>query len=72
MQKNFLNQLLRSPGTVFSFKELLLRFKDEEKSGLKAKLNYYIKKGELYHIRKGLYAKDAHYKTNRGHNFYLL
>jgi len=31
------------------------------KANAKAKLNYYIKTGRLYHIRKGIYAKDKNY-----------
>jgi predicted transcriptional regulator of viral defense system len=61
MQKNFLKRLLRSEQTVFSFKELLLTFRTDDSKSLKAKLNYYVKKGDLYRIRRGLYAKDVNY-----------
>ncbi len=61
MQASFLKQILRSKQTVFSFKELLLIFKTDDSKSVKAKLNYYVKKGDLYHIRRGLYAKDANY-----------
>lgn len=61
MRKNFLKELLRETQTVFSFKELLLKFKPEEIKAFQSKLNYYVKNSELYHIRRGLYAKDANY-----------
>lgn len=61
MQKNILNALLRETQTVFSFKELLLRFKTDEVKALKSQLNYYVKNGDFHHIRRGLYAKDANY-----------
>jgi len=40
MQKNFLKDLLKSSETVFSFKELLLKFKGDDSETLKAKLHY--------------------------------
>lgn len=61
MQKRNLQELLRANQTVFSFKEILLRFKTDKLSSLKSKLNYYVKNGDLHHIRRGLYAKDAQY-----------
>lgn len=61
MQKRNLQELLRVNQTVFSFKEILLRFKTDDVASLKSKLNYYVKRGDLYSIRRGLYAKDAQY-----------
>lgn len=61
MQKNFLKEILRTDQTVFSFKELLLKFKTDEVKTLKSKLNYYVNNGDLYHIRRGLYAKNPDY-----------
>ncbi len=61
MKRNFLQELLRSPETVFSFKELLLRFRTTDVQTLKSKLNYHVKNGDLHHIRRGLYSKDANY-----------
>ena len=56
-----LQKILRSKKTVFSFKELLLFSKKASINALKAKLSYYVKRGELYHIRRRLYAKDKNY-----------
>jgi hypothetical protein len=61
MEENILKIMLKSKQTVFSFKELLLLLKTDDVAALKSKLNYYIKNGELHHIRRGLYAKDANY-----------
>lgn len=61
MSENPLKMILKKEQTVFSFKELILLLKTDDVALLKAKLNYYIKNGELYHIRRGLYAKDANY-----------
>jgi len=59
-QKTILN-ILRSDSTIFTFKEIILASKHEKPELLKKRLNYYVKKGELYHVRRGLYAKDANY-----------
>ena len=61
MKKRFLNELLRSDQTVFSFKELILKFRTDDVKSLTSKLSYYIKNGELHHIRRGLYSKNAAY-----------
>lgn len=61
MQKNIIKEILRADQTVFSFKELLLRHKDLSSETLKSTLHYHVKKGDLYHIRRGLYAKDSNY-----------
>lgn len=61
MQKNFLKKILKLSETVFSFKELLLRFRTDDSKTLKSKLNYYVKNGDLHHIRRGLYSKDTNY-----------
>ncbi len=60
-KKSLLNKILRSSRTVFSVKELLLLSDDIEPANLKATLNYYVRSGNLYHVRRGLYAKDENY-----------
>ena len=61
MADNVLREILRLKKTVFSFKELLMFWPNTDTKILKSKINYYIKQGELYHIRRGLYSKDTHY-----------
>lgn len=56
-----LSTILRSTTSVFTFKALFLTFPSTKASLLKRKLSYYTKKGELYHIRRGMYAKDKNY-----------
>lgn len=58
---SFIKDLLRVDQTVFTFQELLIMHTHLDRNALKARLNYYVKKGDLYHIRRGLYAKDANY-----------
>jgi len=59
-QANILS-ILRSKETVFSFKEIVLASSEKKPALLKKRLSDYVKKGELYHIRRGLYAKDKNY-----------
>lgn len=58
---DFLNTILRSKKTVFSYKDVILLWHESDSWATRKRLSYYIKKGELYHIRKGLYAKDKNY-----------
>lgn len=56
-----LQTILRLPGTVFTFNELLLLNPGLDVPALQARLTYYVKQGYLYRIRRGLYAKDKQY-----------
>ena len=56
-----ISTLLRSKKTVFSSRDIALLWGDPGSGKSRVKLNYYVKTGELYRIRKGLYAKDKHY-----------
>lgn len=58
---NFLTTLLRSRKTVFSLKDIALLWHETSTNATSVRLNYYVNKGELYRIRKGLYAKDKNY-----------
>lgn len=61
MKKIGISDILRSKVTAFSFKEIFLSSEEQKPMLLKRRLNYYIQKGELYSIRRGLYAKDKNY-----------
>ncbi len=62
MQKgNYLTAILRSDKTVFTSKDIALLWHDPGSSATRVRLNYYVKKGDLYRIRKGLYAKNRNY-----------
>lgn len=61
MEKKELLSILRSPSSVVTFKELLIASENTNATLLQKRLHYYVKKGELYHIRRGLYAKDKNY-----------
>lgn len=61
MSKRFLYQIIFSPNTVFSFKDILLLWRELDRNNAKFRLNYYVKQGLLYPIRRGLYAKTGDY-----------
>jgi predicted transcriptional regulator of viral defense system len=61
VQTNIFKKIAQMPQTVFSFKELMLIFNTDNLNNLKSQLNYYVSSGDLYSIRRGLYAKNANY-----------
>jgi predicted transcriptional regulator of viral defense system len=62
MQKgDYLTAILRSGKTVFSSKDIALLWKEPVSAAARVRLNYYVKNGDLYRIRKGLYAKSQDY-----------
>lgn len=54
--------LLRSHNTVFTFKDIFLLWGDTDVNAVKTRVHYYVKKGELYPIRRGIYGKDKNYE----------
>jgi hypothetical protein len=61
MKKADLLNILRRGNTVFTLKDILLTSGETNAALLKRRIHYYIKNGELYQIRKGIYAKDKNY-----------
>ncbi|MDP1624185.1 MAG: type IV toxin-antitoxin system AbiEi family antitoxin domain-containing protein [bacterium] len=62
MQKSqYLEAILRSPKTVFTVEDVALLWKEPSTQATRVRLSYYVRRGKLYRIRKGLYAKDANY-----------
>lgn len=55
--KNLTYSLYSLKNTVFSTQEISLILKESSLDRLKSKINYFVKKGELMSLRKGLYAK---------------
>lgn len=53
--------ILRSKSTILTFKEILIASGEKNPDLLKRRLHYYVKKGELYSVRRGIYAKDKNY-----------
>jgi len=55
--KDFILKLYQSKSTVFTIDEIALLSGDTNRTNLKAKIHYYVKKGNLINVRKGVYAK---------------
>ncbi len=56
----YISAILRSKKTVFSFKDLALLWGNSGNAA-RVRVSYYLKKGDLYRLRQGLYAKDKKY-----------
>ena len=58
---DYLKIILKTDRTVFSVKDIAILWKDANTDAARVRLNYYVKRGYLYRIRRGLYAKDTNY-----------
>jgi hypothetical protein len=61
MKKGFIKAILRLNQTVFTFKDLLLMWDGVDVDTARKRVNYYIQTGNLYPVRRGIYAKDNNY-----------
>jgi len=59
--KKPLSSILRSNKTVFTFRDISLIWGDGNKNTTVAAVDYYVKTGQLYRIRRGIYAKNKTY-----------
>lgn len=57
IKKDFTLEILRSPQTVFTAKEIALILRESKRDVLKSKIHYYVKKGILRAVRRGMYVK---------------
>jgi predicted transcriptional regulator of viral defense system len=58
---NYLTTILRSPKTVFTNGDIAMLWGEPSSEAVRVRLNYYVKQGNLFRIRRGLYAKDKNY-----------
>lgn len=63
-EKKSISDILRSNNTVFTFKDISIIWGDTDKRATIAGVNYYVKTGGLYRIRRGIYAKDKNYNKS--------
>jgi hypothetical protein len=59
--KKPISAILRSGRTVFTFKDISMMWRNTDKKAVIAGINYYVSTGQLYRIRRGIYAKDKNY-----------
>ena len=70
MNKNNILQLYKSPKTVFTFKEIALILGESNKFNLASKIGYYVKKGDLKRLRRGVYVKNNYDKFELANKIY--
>lgn len=61
MKEKDILKIYKSKSTVFTASELSLILSQPNADNLKRKLNYFVKKGYLLNLRRGIYAKDKDY-----------
>lgn len=61
MTNKIITLILKSNKTVFSFKDIFLLSGETNSTLLKRRINYYVSRGYLHPIRRGIYAKDKDY-----------
>lgn len=62
MEKDNLLDLMRFKKTIFTTKDVSLLWDEPNADFVRKKLYRYSKAGKLYHVRKGVYAKDKNYE----------
>ena len=58
---DYLSAILRSDRTVFSTSDVALLWQEANQNAIRVRLNYYVRNGDLYRIRKNFYSKDENY-----------
>ena len=56
-----LGKVYKSPQTIFTIKDFSLIWGVNQPTLVRARVNDYAKRGKLYQLRKGIYAKDKDY-----------
>lgn len=58
---NLIAKLYQSPKTILTNKDLALIWQETNKNNLKSKITYYVKRGALTRLTRGVFAKDKNY-----------
>lgn len=58
VMKNLTYSINKLPQTVFSAREIALILGETNSDVVKSKINYYVKRKELFTLRRGIYSKD--------------
>jgi predicted transcriptional regulator of viral defense system len=58
---DYLSAILKSNKTVFTFKDVALLWQEPASQATRVRINYYINKGKLIKLRRGIYAKSNNY-----------
>jgi predicted transcriptional regulator of viral defense system len=60
-EKKPIADILRLDRSVFTFQDIAIIWGGTDQRAIISAINYYIKRGALYRIRQGIYAKDKNY-----------
>ena len=60
---NSLLKLYQSPKTVLTSKDIAILWREKDKNNLKSKIAYYVKRGGLLRLRRGIFAKSKNYNS---------
>lgn len=63
VMRNLTYSLLSSKQTVFTAPEIAIILRETNMDLVKSKIHYYVKRGELISLRKGIYAKEGDYSN---------
>jgi len=66
--KNLTFSLYSLENTVFTTKDISLILRENNLDKLKSRINYYVKKGTLVQLRRGIYAKSSGYEILEASN----
>ena len=58
---SYLAAILKSDKTVFTSKDIAILWGETASPAARVRINYYVQKGELIRLRKGIYAKSGGY-----------
>jgi len=58
---NLIIKLYQSPKTILTTKDLALIWEETKQNNLKAKIAYYVKRGVLIRLTRGVFARDKNY-----------
>jgi len=58
---DYIATILRSKQTVLSTKDIMLLWGEVGSNAARVRINYYVKNGDLFRIRRGFYVKDKDY-----------
>lgn len=57
----YLDLLLRSPKTIFTAGDIAMLWSEAHSPAFRVRLKYYVNRGDLIRLRRGIYAKDEKY-----------
>lgn len=63
MLKKGITDIYKNKQTVFTANELGILLNESNDNNLKSRLNYFVKKGYLLNLRRGIYTKDENYSN---------